>query len=393
MKAKKKSFGIQLISILVVVAIISVGFAAWIITSPIAGDSVQGGFIAQDYIDNTFTISIDIEDVSQSDETDKQLTFGKPVAPVNAAPAFFNNGYKFNWFDYSEDDEDTDDVDEGTPNEVMSVTFTVTIDPTEDEDKNIADLLLDRSVMISLTLNNGSTKYVPVDGETPARWDEYKTSLVDGQVVFGAADPTSTQAYELYSDATKASRYIGQDTLFENAQLVTEPKMTCTSGAENTTSDYTEVLFKNNPNYKYTGTYTGAGAETPSTVWSDNNAISIILDKEAFVKENEGNNYVATVTLSVDWGTYFDVWQKNNVIVPVGTDDVTPFTNVNPYYFFNLQNIYKDGNTWIEQAKAAIDTIFALNYVGNTGNSEAGAGSGVQYQLSIHPIPYVDVSK
>ena len=105
MKAKKKSFGIQLISILVVVAIISVGFAAWIITSPIAGDSVQGGFIAQDYIDNTFTISIDIEDVSQTNETDKQLTFGKPneVETTNTNSTNFfkdSKAYKFNWFSF-----------------------------------------------------------------------------------------------------------------------------------------------------------------------------------------------------------------------------------------------------------------------------------------------------
>ena len=389
MKAKKKSFGIQLISILVVVAIISVGFAAWIITSPIAGDSVQGGFIAQDYIDNTFTISIDIENVSQSDATDKQLTFGKPVDPVNAAPAFFNNGYKFSWFDYSEDDLDTDDVDEGTPNEVMSVTFKVTIDPTEDVNKKIEDLLLDRSVMISLTLNNGSTKYVAGDAQTPAKWNEHKTSLEDGQVVFGDADPTSTQAYALYSAATEASRYITKDaqqvTLFENAQLVTEPKMTCTYGASSEVeSDYTTKIYN-----RLDPTQFPAG--TVKNEWADDNAISIVLPKEAFVKN--GYNFVATVTLSVDWGTYFDVWQQNNVIVPVGTENVTPSTNVNPYYFFNLQNIYSDNNTWIEQAKAAIDTIFALNYVGNTANSAAGAGSGVQYQLSIHPIPYVDVSK
>ncbi|MBR7135891.1 MAG: hypothetical protein IKD14_02070 [Clostridia bacterium] len=390
MKAKKKSFGIQLISILVVVAIISVGFAAWIITSPIAGDSVQGGFIAQDYIDNTFKITIDIEDVSSSDATDKQLTFGKPVDPEHDAPAFFNDGYKFSWFDYSEDDEETDDVDEGTPNEVMSVTFKVTIDPTEDENKKIEDLLLNRSVMISLTLNNGSTKYVPADGETPAKWNEHKTSLDDnGHVVFGVADPTSTQAYELYSAATKASRYIAKDdqqvTLYENAQLVTEPKMTCTYGTNSKVeSDYTTKIYN-------TLDPTQFGAGTVKNEWADDNAISIVLPKEAFVKN--GYNYVATVTLSVDWGTYFDVWQKNDVIVEANADGATHATNVNPYYFFNLQNIYKDGNTWIEQAKAAIDTIFALNYVGNTGKSEAGAGSGVQYQLSIHPIPYVDVTK
>lgn len=388
MKAKKKSFGIQLISILVVVAIISVGFAAWIITSPIAGDSVQGGFIAQDYIDNTFTISIDIANVDENDDesADKQLTFGKPVDPKNDAPDFFDNGYKFSWFDYSKDDPSTKGVDEGTPNEVMSVTFTVTIDPTEDADKKIEDLLLDRSVMISLTLNNGSTKYVPADGQTPAKWNEHKTSLNgNGQVVFGDADPTSTQAYALYSAATKASSSITKDaqpvTLYENAQLVTEPKMTCTYGDDITkVSDYTHNIYKEQ----------GVTDYNTNNVWSDDNAISIVLPKDAFVKN--GYNYVATVTLSVDWGTYFDVWQENNVIVPVGTENVTPSTNVNPYYFFNLQNIYKN-DTWIEQAKAAIDTIFALNYVGNTGNSEDGAGSGVQYQLSIHPIPYVDVTK
>lgn len=383
MKAKKKSFGIQLISILVVVAIISVGFAAWIITSPIAGDSVQGGFIAQDYIDNTFTISIDIENVSQSDTTDKQLTFGKPVDPVNAAPDFFDNGYKFSWFDYSKDDAGTVGVDEGTPNEVMSVTFKVIIDPTEDADKKIEDLLLDRSVMISLTLNNAQQRWVAAAGGVAAHYEEVKKGNEENYVT----DSTSTAAYALYSKAHNLSLTktidTKQVTLFTNDELIAEPKMTCTYGASSEVeSDYTHNIYKAQ----------GVTGYNTNNVWSDDNAISIVLPKEAFVKN--GYNYVATVTLSVDWGTYFDVWQENNVIVPVGTADVTPFTNVNPYYFFNLQNIYKDDNNWIEEAKEAIDTIFALNYTAaNDETPDKVSGSGVQYQLSIHPIPYVDVTK
>ncbi len=389
MKVKKKSFGIQLISILVVVAIISVGFAAWIITSPIAGDSVQGGFIAQDYIDNTFTISIDLD--SDDDGTNESLIFGKPdeEEPANTeSKAFFdsNDSYKFNWFSFEKTGGDI------TPDEVRTVVFTVTIDPTDDTNaKELEDLLLDRSVMISLTLNNGSTKYDDEDDKLV----EWKTSTdAQGNVTFVSEDPNSTQAYELYSKANKltANKTIdNKQVVFNEAQLVAEPKMTCESGTENVTSNYTEVLFENNPNYKYTGTYTGVGGAA-STVWSDNNAISIILDQEAFVKTD--TNFVATVELTVDWGTYFDIWYNaQNTIVEANTPNATHITNVNPYYFFNLQNIYKDGNTWIQEAKEAIDTIFALNYVGNTGNSAEGAGSGVQYQLSIHPIPYVDVNK
>lgn len=389
MKAKKKSFGIQLISILVVVAIISVGFAAWIITSPIAGDSVQGGFIAQDYIDNTFTISIDLD--SDDDGKNESLIFGKPdeVEPANTvSQAFFNgnDSYKFNWFSFEKTGGDP------TPDEVRTVVFTVTIDPTDDTNaKELEDLLLDRSVMISLTLNNGSTKYDDEDDKLV----EWRTSTdAQGNVTFVSEDTNSTQAYELYSKANKLSvtkTIDNKQVVFNEAQLVAEPKMTCESGTEDATSDYTEVLFKGNPNYKYTGTYTGENGAA-STVWSDNNAISIILDQEAF--EEDGTNFVAEVELTVDWGTYFDIWYNTqNTIVAANTDNATHITNVNPYYFFNLQNIYKDGNTWIEQAKEAIDTIFALNYVGNTANSAAGAGSGVQYQLSIHPIPYVDVNK
>lgn len=389
MKAKKKSFGIQLISILVVVAIISVGFAAWIITSPIAGDSVQGGFIAQDYIDNTFTISIDLD--SDDDDENESLIFGKPdeEEPANTvSQAFFNSpaSYKFNWFSFETTGGDP------TPDEVRTVVFTVTIDPTDDTNaKELEDLLLDRSVMISLTLNNGSTKYDDEDDKLV----EWKTSTdAQGDVTFVSEDPNSTQAYELYSRANKltANKTIDdKPVVFNEAQLVAEPKMTCESGTANATSNYTEVLFKGNPNYTYTGQYTGENGAA-STVWSDNNAISIILDQEAFVKT--GTNFVATVELTVDWGTYFDIYYNaQNTIVEAGTAGATHITNVNPYYFFNLQNIYKDSNTWIQEAKEAIDTIFALNYVGNTSNSTEGAGSGVQYQLSIHPIPYVDVTK
>ena len=173
MKAKKKSFGIQLISILVVVAIISVGFAAWIITSPIAGDSVQGGFIAQDYIDNTFTISIDIENVDADDpeSADKQLTFGKPDEATNtASTGFFTNSkaYKFNWFSFEAEGNTA------TPTEVMAVQFTVTIDPTEDGEKKIEDLLLNRSVMISLTLNNAQQRWVAAANDVAAHYEEVK---------------------------------------------------------------------------------------------------------------------------------------------------------------------------------------------------------------------------
>ena len=177
MKAKKKSFGIQLISILVVVAIISVGFAAWIITSPIAGDSVQGGFIAQDYIDNTFTISIDLD--SDDDGKNESLIFGKPdeVEPANTnSKAFFesNDSYKFNWFSFETTGNDV------TPDEVRTVVFTVTIDPTDDTNpKELEDLLLDRSVMISLTLNNAQQRWVAAAGGVAAHYEEVKKDNED----------------------------------------------------------------------------------------------------------------------------------------------------------------------------------------------------------------------
>ena len=385
MKAKKKSFGIQLISILVVVAIISVGFAAWIITSPIAGDSVQGGFIAQDYIDNTFTISIDIEnvDADDSESADKQLTFGKPVDPVNAAPAFFKNGYKFSWFDYSKDDVNTVGVDEGTPNEVMSVTFKVIIDPTEDADKKIEDLLLDRSVMISLTLNNAQQRWVD-GGDADDHFEEVKKDNEGNYVT----DSESTAAYALYSKAHDLTLSKPIDTkqvdLFTNDELIAEPKMECYVGnALKATSDYTHNIYKSQNVTGYNN----------NDVWSDDNAISIVLQKDAFVKVD--TNFVAEVKLTVDWGTYFDIWYNDqNTIVEANTANATHITNVNPYYFFNLQNIYKDGNNWIEEAKEAIDTIFALNYTAANDKTVGNvSGSGVQYQLSIHPIPYVDVNK
>lgn len=378
MKAKKKSFGIQLISILVVVAIISVGFAAWIITSPIAGDSVQGGFIAQDYIDNTFTISIDIEDVSQTNETDKQLTFGKPneVETTNTNSTNFfkdSKAYKFNWFSF----------EEATPTEVMAVQFTVTIDPTEDGEKDIDDLLLERSVMISLTLNNAQQRWVD-GGDADDHFEEVKKDNEGNYVT----DSESTAAYALYSKAHDLTLSKPIDTkqvdLFTNDELIAEPKMECYVGnALKATSDYTHNIYKSQNVTGYNN----------NDVWSDDNAISIVLQKDAFVKVD--TNFVAEVKLTVDWGTYFDIWYNDqNTIVEANTANATHITNVNPYYFFNLQNIYKDGNNWIEQAKEAIDTIFALNYTAANDKTVGNvSGSGVQYQLSIHPIPYVDVNK
>ncbi|MBQ3166256.1 MAG: hypothetical protein IJC01_02855, partial [Clostridia bacterium] len=389
MKAKKKSFGIQLISILVVVAIISVGFAAWIITSPIAGDSVQGGFIAQDYIDNTFTISIDIENVDADDpeSADKQLTFGKPDEATNtASTGFFTNSkaYKFNWFSFEAEGNTA------TPTEVMAVQFTVTIDPTEDGEKKIEDLLLNRSVMISLTLNNAQQRWVAAANDVAAHYEEVK-EVSEGNY---DTDSTSTAAYALYSKANKLTvtkTIDNKQVVFDEAQFVAEPKMTCTYGEDVTKeSDYTTKIYN-------TLDPTQFPADTVKTEWADDNAISIVLPKDAFVKS--GTNFVATVKLSIDWGTYFNIYYTSNddytiVKEPVigQENDNTPcISNVNPYYFFNLQNIYTDGNTWIQQAKEAIDTIFALNYTAaNDETPDKVSGSGVQYQLSIHPIPYVD---
>lgn len=387
MKAKKKSFGIQLISILVVVAIISVGFAAWIITSPIAGDSVQGGFIAQDYIDNTFTISIDIEDVSQTNETDKQLTFGKPneVETTNTNSTNFfkdSKAYKFNWFSF----------EEATPTEVMAVQFTVTIDPTEDGEKDIDDLLLERSVMISLTLNNAQQRWVD-GGDADDHFEEVKKDNEGNYVT----DSESTAAYALYSKAHDLTLSKPIDTkqvdLFTNDELIAEPKMQSASGTGVAKSEYTHNIYKELEVPGYT---------TTNDVWSDANAISIVLEKEQFVA-GANNTYVATVNLSIDWGTYFNIYYASEsdytIVKEPITDEsegeLTPcISNVNPYYFFNLQNIYTDGNTWIEQAKEAIDTIFALNYTAANDKTVGNvSGSGVQYQLSIHPIPYVDVNK
>ena len=391
MKAKKKSFGIQLISILVVVAIISVGFAAWIITSPIAGDSVQGGFIAQDYIDNTFTISIDLD--SDDDGKNESLIFGKPdeVEPANTnSKAFFesNDSYKFNWFSFETTGNDV------TPDEVRTVVFTVTIDPTDDTNpKELEDLLLDRSVMISLTLNNAQQRWVAAAGGVAAHYEEVKKDNEENYV----PDSTSTAAYALYSKAHKLtlSKTIDDKQVsFDEAQFVAEPKMTCTYG-ENITkeSDYTTKIYNTLDPEQF-------GAGTVKNEWSDDNAISIVLPKEAFVKS--GTNFVATVKLSIDWGTYFNIYYTSESDYTIVKEPVvgqengnTPcISNVNPYYFFNLQNIYTDGNTWIQQAKEAIDTIFALNYTAANDKTVGNvSGSGVQYQLSIHPIPYVDVNK
>ena len=390
MKAKKKSFGIQLISILVVVAIISVGFAAWIITSPIAGDSVQGGFIAQDYIDNTFTISIDLD--SDDDGKNESLIFGKPdeVEPANTnSKAFFesNDSYKFNWFSFETTGNDV------TPDEVRTVVFTVTIDPTDDtNEKTLENLLLDRSVMISLTLNNAQQRWVD-GGDADDHFEEVKKDNEGNYVT----DSESTAAYALYSKAHDLTLSKPIDTkqvdLFTNDELIAEPKMQSASGTGVAKSEYTHNIYKELEVPGYT---------TTNDVWSDANAISIVLEKEQFVA-GANNTYVATVNLSIDWGTYFNIYYASEsdytIVKEPITDEsegeLTPcISNVNPYYFFNLQNIYKDGNNWIEEAKEAIDTIFALNYTAANDKTVGNvSGSGVQYQLSIHPIPYVDVNK
>ncbi len=108
----KRKFLLPILSVCMVVALVSVGFAAWLITGNTATGS-EGSFVTYDVTNNYFTVT-----ATTAEEADKTITFGKPVDTntdndVYDAPATTNS-----WLSM-------EDINEQN----LEVTFTITITP------------------------------------------------------------------------------------------------------------------------------------------------------------------------------------------------------------------------------------------------------------------------
>ncbi len=97
----KKKLTITIASILSVIVIIGVGFAAWVITNPNAEDTADGSISVETVTDKSYTLTAEIA------ENDKTIVFGKPA----------NATTEGKWFTF----------DSSTEEEKLEATLTLTL--------------------------------------------------------------------------------------------------------------------------------------------------------------------------------------------------------------------------------------------------------------------------
>lgn len=119
----KKKLTITIASILSVIVIIGVGFAAWVITNPNAEDTADGSISVETVTDKSYTLTAAIEG-------DKNIVFGKPA----------NATTEGKWFTF----------DSSTNNEKLEATLTLTVK----YNGTIADV--GEITLTMATLNGGS---------------------------------------------------------------------------------------------------------------------------------------------------------------------------------------------------------------------------------------------
>ena len=106
----KKKFLLPILSVCMVVALVSVGFAAWLITGHHTEDA-QGQFVTYDVSNEYFKVTVT---PTGAGANENKIVFGKPAtATVNPTT---------NWFQFDSD----------VGNASLSVTFTITIDADVD---------------------------------------------------------------------------------------------------------------------------------------------------------------------------------------------------------------------------------------------------------------------
>lgn len=155
----KRKLLLPILSVCMVVALVSVGFAAWLITGADTSDDAQGQFITYGVSNEYFTVKIDPTDVD-----DTKIIFGKQNDSQD----------KKNWFQWG------DDVQQ----EQLSKEFTVTVTFDDLSDKSDEE--------IKAVLN---------------KWDITLNMIT--------ADATSDDKKDAYKDATTA-KYIAEPKFYVN---------------------------------------------------------------------------------------------------------------------------------------------------------------------------------
>lgn len=133
----KKKFLLPILSVCMVVALVSVGFAAWLITGNDT-TGATGNFVTHDVTNEYFTAS--------ASTTDGKIEFGKGSATTtNATP----------WFNF-----------DGDSQEKLTATFTVKVTP--DVAENLSTILTKYNIMVMLKAQN----------------DEYDAAVLTGIVAY-----------------------------------------------------------------------------------------------------------------------------------------------------------------------------------------------------------------
>lgn len=134
----KRKFLLPILSVCMVVALVSVGFAAWLITGSDTNDTAEGSFVTDGVRNEFFTVTIDPYDGSAITETSPEIVFGKP------------SGYKAKDTDWFKPNDDVKD-------ESLTAKFLVKITPDDqdflkkDDEDGAQDGILEK-YQITITL-------------------------------------------------------------------------------------------------------------------------------------------------------------------------------------------------------------------------------------------------
>lgn len=127
----KRKFLLPILSVCMVVALVSVGFAAWLITGNDTSDTATGNFVTYDVENDYFTVTVD-----PATGENGEIVFGKPASETTTPPL------EHDWFKF----------DAATEVEKLTATFTVTITPDVvfSSEHTVTKILNGASVQVTL---------------------------------------------------------------------------------------------------------------------------------------------------------------------------------------------------------------------------------------------------
>lgn len=138
----KKSILIPVIGVITLIAIVGVGFAAWLIVSPINVNPIGGTITAENLINKEFTLAASAFNYGDGNTG---IHFGMTTTPVDAEEG--------SWFTF----------DSGTKNESLTATTTLTLTPVNgkiDDDNNAGSYLVGREIKLSLKVSGANDEAV-----------------------------------------------------------------------------------------------------------------------------------------------------------------------------------------------------------------------------------------